>query len=304
MAQRLDDSEPAMKPTPSKYHLALASERLSYADPTDPIIKQAIIRTIEFLSGKRKLARLYATLMDAIEDYSDFWRLSLKLLDVELEFDQRQLAKMPPKGPLVIVANHPFGVLDGLAICYLTAQIRAEFKVLTHALLCRDRCLDPYLLPIEFSGNREAIRTNVRARQKAAAALQRGQAVIVFPSGSVATAPTPFGTAVDPEWKTFVAKVLKQSEATVVPMFFHGQNSRLFQLVSQVSLTLRLSMIMHEVCNKTGQKLRVTIGDPLPFAELYHDGDRQFLTAQLRRLTEELGGVTKPKLKLPAYLSR
>ncbi|MGD9239435.1 MAG: lysophospholipid acyltransferase family protein [Desulfobacterales bacterium] len=304
MAQKLDDSQLVMDHTPSKYHLALASERLSYADPTDPIIKQVIIRTIEFLSGKRKLARIYATLMDVIEDDHDFWRLSLKLLDVELEFDQRQLAKMPSNGPLVIVANHPFGVLDGLAICYLTAQIRAEFKVLAHAMLCRDRRLDPYLLPIEFSENRKAIRTNVRARQNAAAALQRGKAVIVFPSGGIATAPTPFGAAVDLEWKTFVAKVLKQSEAAVVPMFFHGQNSRLFQLVSQVSLTLRLSMIMHEVCNKIGQRLRVTIGNPLPFAELYDNDDRQALTAQLRKLTEELGGVTTSKLRLPAYLSR
>jgi putative hemolysin len=87
-------------------------------------------------------------------------------------------------------------------------------------------------------------------------------------------------------------------------MFFHGQNSRLFQLVSQVSLTLRLSMIMHEVCNKIGQRLRVTIGNPLPFAELYDNDDRQALTAQLRKLTEELGGVTTSKLRLPAYLSR
>lgn len=304
MAQKFDDSELVMERPPSKYHLALANERLSYADPRDPIIKQVIIRTIEFLAGKRKLARIYAMLMDVIEDDKDFFRLSLKLLDVELEFDQRQLGKMPSNGPLVIVANHPFGVLDGIAICYLTAQIRAEFKVFTHALLCRDRRLDPYLLPIEFSKNPEAICINMRARQNALAALQRGEAVIVFPSGGVATAPTPFGTAVDLKWKTFVAKLLKQSEAALVPIFFHGQNSRLFQLVSQVSLTLRLSMIMHEVCNKIGQRLNVTIGDPLPFAELYDNGNRRALTAQLRRLTEELGGVTKSKRRLPAYLLR
>ena len=304
MAQKLVDSALLSEHTPSKYHLSLASERLSYADPTDPIIKQVVIRTIEFLSGKRKLARIYATLMDVIEDDKDFWRLVLELLDVELEFDQRQLAKMPPNGPLVIVANHPFGVLDGIAICYLTAQIRAEFKVLAHALLCRDRSLDAYLLPIEFSKNREAIRTNVRACQNAVAALQRGEAVIVFPSGGVATAPRPFDAAVDLEWKTFIAKVLKQSEAAVMPMFFHGQNSRLFQIVSQVSLTLRLSMIMHEVCNKIGRRLLITIGDPLPFAELYDNDDRQTLTTKLRRLTEELGGVTESKFRLPAYLSR
>ena len=167
----------------------------------------------------------------------------------------------------------------------------------------RDRRLDPYLLPIEFSENWEAIRTNIRARQNAFAALCRGEAVIVFPSGGVATAPTPFHAPVDLEWKTFVAKVLKQSEATVVPMFFHGQNSRLFQIVSQVSLTLRLSLIMHEVCNKIGQKLRITIGNPLPYAELRHNGGRQALTAYLRRVTEELGGITESKPKLPAYLS-
>jgi putative hemolysin len=304
MAQKLADSELLIEHTPSKYHLALANERLSYADPKDAIIKQIVIRTIEFLSGKRKLARLYAMLLDVIADDKDFWRLSLDLLNVELEFDQRQMAKMPNSGPLVIVANHPFGVLDGLAICYLTAQVRDKFKLFTHALFCRDRSIEFYSLPVEFSKNRKAIRTNVRACQNALAALQRGEAVIVFPSGGVATSPGPFDIAVDLEWKTFVARLLIKSEASVMPMFFHGQNSRLFQIVSQVSLTLRLSLIMHEVCNKIGHKLLITIGDPLPFTELYDNDDHQSLTTKLRRLIEELGGVTESKSRLPAYLSR
>jgi putative hemolysin len=99
---------------------------------------------------------------------------------------------------------------------------------------------------------------------------------------------------VDPEWKLFTAKAIVQSEATVVPVFFAGQNSRLFQLASHLSLTLRLSLLFHELRNKIGSAVEVRIGAPVPYVELSHIADRRALVEYLRRATYELGANSRP----------
>jgi hypothetical protein len=96
--------------------------------------------------------------------------------------------------------------------------------------------------------------------------------------------------AIDPEWKLFTAKAIARASATVVPIFFEGQNSRLFQLASHVSLTLRLSLLFSEVRNKIGSVVAVRIGVPIAYAELSHLGDRKALADHLRRMTYQLGG--------------
>ena len=113
---------------------------------------------------------------------------------------------------------------------------------------------------------------------------------MVFPGGAVATSARIFQRhAVDPEWKLFTIKAIARAGATVVPVFFEGQNSRLFQLASHVSLTLRLSLLFNEVRNKIGSVVAVRIGAPVPYAVLSHPGDRRALADHLRRMTYRLG---------------
>ena len=104
----------------------------------------------------------------------------------------------------------------------------------------------------------------------------------------MSTAQRWFGPALDLEWKRFTAKLVQMTRATVVPIFFHGQNSRLFQIVSQFSLTLRLALLLKEVKNKMGLTIDVTIGNPIPFSELEHIKDRQELLNRLRVITYDL----------------
>ena len=112
--------------------------------------------------------------------------------------------------------------------------------------------------------------------------------VVIFPGGGVSTAQRWFGPALDLEWKRFTAKLVQTTRATVVPIFFHGQNSRLFQIVSQFSLTLRLALLLKEVKNKMGLTIDVTIGSPIPYRELEHIKDRQELLDTLRMITYNL----------------
>lgn len=264
--------------------------RISYAAPTDPAWKRAVIRMIERFTGQRRLEKMYRTLrMDAAFAPEFFWQDALNMLSVSLDYDRDAFDHIPPEGPVVVIANHPFGVLDGLTICHLASRMRPNFQILTNSVLCQDPALDPYLLPVSFDETREAMQMNINTKQGALETLKNGGAVVIFPGGGISTAAGWRGQVTDLEWKRFTAKLIQLSRATVIPIYFHGQNSRLFQVVSQFSLTLRLSLLLYEVNRMMGTTLRLEIGRPVPFAHLAHIKDRQALLDHLREHVYSLG---------------
>jgi len=261
----------------------------SYSDPNDPKTRQLMIRAIEKMTGQPRLKKMYLdNRRNPIPD-EDFWTTAVRKLELRLLYDRKRLDAIPKEGPLVIVANHPYGVLDGIVISYLTSRIRPSFKVLTNSLLYRAPEIRPFLLPIDFAETKEALETNLQSRKEALAELRAGGAIVVFPGGTVSTAKPAFGKAIDPEWKPFTSKLISSAKATVVPMFFEGQNSRLFQLASQVSQTLRYSLLFKEVASRIGSDIGVRIGDAIPYAHLAHLTDRRALIDHLRAITYELG---------------
>jgi putative hemolysin len=190
------------------------------------------------------------------------------------------------------VANHPFGVLDGLVICWLTSLRRMDFKVLTNSALDGVPEARPYILPVDFSGTKEALAANVAMRKEALDHVKAGGCVIVFPGGGVATTPRPFDrTAVDDEWKPFTAKLITHSGAHVTPVYFEGQNSRLFQLASHFSLELRLALVFREVKRRMGTALPVVIGETLTPDALKDAGKRKGLMEFLRAQTYGLAPI-------------
>lgn len=261
--------------------------RLSYASPEDPPVKAALIRGIERLTGRRRLERHYASTADV--EGTSVWAAALDQLDVTLDATPPAPGTVvPSEGPVVVVANHPFGVLDGLAICRLVSQVRPRFRILVNSVLCRDERVAHHFLPIDFSGAEGARRRNVRSLKAAFRHLRGGGALALFPAGGVATAPRPLGAAEDLAWKPLLARLVHEAEAPVVPVYFAGQNSRLFQIASRVSLTVRLALIAREVLRKTGDTLSVRVGDAIPYDDLAHIEDRDRMTALLRQQTLRL----------------
>ena len=264
---------------------------LSYAAYFDDPVKRRLVRAVEHLSGQPRLKKLYEHYREHLANDVPFFEAAIRLLDLDVQFSASRLADIPREGPLVVVANHPFGVLDGLVICWLVSLRRPDFRVLTNAALDGVPEARDYLLRVDFSGTREALAANVAMRKAALSHVGQGGCVIVFPSGGVATTPRPFDrTAVDDEWKPFTAKLITHGKAPVTPIFFDGQNSRLFQVASHLSLELRLALVFREVRRRMGKSLRVEIGETLPPDVLAAAGKRRGLMEFLRERTYELAG--------------
>jgi putative hemolysin len=273
-------------------------DNFSYATEDDPRLKRLLIRAVERMSGQPYLKSLYDEHRTNPNPGENFWAAAIRNLELKIHCNEDALQSLPKAGSLVIVANHPFGVLDGLIISYLVAKVREDFLVLTNSVLYQADEIRAHLLPIDFAETKEALSTNLKSRAVAKAHLIKGGCLVVFPAGGASTAPKPWSKrAVDAEWKNFTARLIVGAKAPVVPVYFAGQNSRLFQIASHISLTLRLSLFFKEVYDKIGSEIRVRIGEIIPYKDL-SSLDRKDLMEHLRKATYALGaGMPEAKVR-------
>lgn len=273
----------------------------SYAAASDPPIKRGLIRLVEKATSQPKLKRMYVQNQRFPRAGESFFEAAVRSLELDVRYDTHALAAMPKTSPVVFVANHPYGVLDGIVMAWLVSKVRPDFVVLTHIVLTRAPEAAGFILPVDFSGTEEAERTNLASRAAARAQLAKGGAVVVFPAGAISTTPDALGMkpAVDGRWQPFASQLIQRSKATVIPIWFGGQNGRLFQIASHVSATLRLSLIFHEVKARIGTSLPVAIGAPIPFAELAAIRDRQALADELRARVYALARLAPSSSQAP-----
>ena len=258
----------------------------TYSHPGQSIFRRSLIRAVETLTGQPKLRRLYLDWAwgDSLPGVPVF-SAALRQLKItpRIAAGADHLRTVPAAGGLLLVANHPFGVVDGLMIGHLGMQLRSNVRILTNSLLCRVPEVDPYLLPVDFSGTPEARRLTAETRRKAAELLAAGQVVAVFPAGGVATANRPLtGRAVDAPWHPFIGRLATIAGVTTLPVHFAGQNSRIFQIASHTSYPLRVALIFHETRRRMGRPVELRIGAPVSATELA-TLERDQVAANLRR---------------------
>ncbi|HEY6917862.1 MAG TPA: lysophospholipid acyltransferase family protein [Tabrizicola sp.] len=269
----------------------------TYSHPGQSLFRRSLIRAVETVTGQPKLRRLYLDWAwgDSLPGVPVFSAALRQLrMTPQIVAGHEHLPTLPMSGGLLLVANHPFGVVDGLTIGHLGMQLRGNVRILTNSLLCRVPEVDPYLLPVDFSGTPEARRLTAETRRRAGQLLADGKVVAVFPAGGVATANKPLtGRAVDASWHPFVGRLATIPGVTTLPVHFSGQNSRLFQIASHTSYPLRVALIFHETRRRMGRPVQLRIGAPVCADDLKHL-DRDQIAADLRR---RCMGLAAPAMK-------
>lgn len=272
--------------------------RISYVDPEAAPWRRRLTQGVQRVTGQRKLERLYGKWRQGVSTPAEGVAAAIGGLQVNLRFEPEQLAAVPATGPLVVVANHPFGLLDGLAICHLLHQVRLDVKLMAYHLLYRVPEIRGLTLPVGELTSPGGRALTLRTGEVAGEHLMAGGALVVFPAGGVSIAPYILGRSHDIPWKPFIAKMIRRHRATVLPVYIDGRNSAWFQMASQFSATLRVALLVHELRRRIGSEVRIRIGAPVPFAELASLRDRTALTRNLRERTYALGGRRSPNERL------
>ena len=277
----------AEEDAPLKYDRRSFSYASTFEDPW----KARMISAIEMVTGKLTILRLVRKFERAGAPTGQaFWRGALDTMGIDLQTPQEQLDRIPKEGPVIVVANHPHGLVDGMIFADLIGRVRPDYRILTRSLLTNiDKAAGTFMIPVPFPHDPEAQRKGVEMRAAAMNHLKEGGVVALFPSGVVAASETWWGPAIEAEWNVFTAKLIRRSGATVVPMRFPGQNSRAYQIANQVSPMLRQSLLLHEVVKACNKPQAPVVGHPVPQSEIEARADdpRNFM-AWLRDRTLEL----------------
>ena len=265
------------------------TREISYAQSARTRGGRAIIKAIENTTGRQRLMRRARGYEDEVARGRDFWAVLVERYGLRLEVVGGALENIPASGPALVIANHPYGILDGLMLGHILALARGDFRILANSVFRKAEDLERVILPISFGDDKAAMAQNIQTRKSALRYLSQGGAIGVFPGGTVSTAAKPFGRPMDPAWRGFTARMIAKSDATVVPVFFDGHTSRLFQIASHLHSTLRLGFLIKEFKNRVNTPVRVVIGDPIPRADLAeHATDPRAMMDFLRQATYDL----------------
>jgi putative hemolysin len=226
---------------------------------------------------------------------TEFSTRALNELDVSMTISGEDLAHIPASVPLILVANHPLGALDGLLLLDLASRVRGDMRILGNALLRAIEPLADRLLLVDVFGSPStAARRNGIALRSAIKWLGRGGCLGMFPAGEVAHDETADGRILDAAWQYTAADLAIRTGATVVPVFIDGRNSRLFRAAGRIHPLLRTALLPRELWSKRHSQIEIRVGaaiDRDTLAQLPGSHER---TALLRSRVEALAVAPSP----------
>lgn len=232
------------------------------------------------------------------ESCKGWFECVLKTLNTQGDIVSAPDFAFPQNGPLIVIANHPYGILDPVLLAHYVATHRSSVKVMTNSMLAAFPALRPHIIPVNPFGGEDAARSNVGAMKEALKHLKAGGALIIFPAGEVAGYKPGSGIQ-EPVWSAHVGSLVRRTQATVLPVFFPGTNSTLFHAAGLIHPRLRTSLLLREFCNKRGSHIEMRVGTPIAFSRLRKFEDDESLTKYLRIHTFILDNRHRDK-KAPA----
>lgn len=231
----------------------------------------------EWATGLNQLDALYQQRPAGLSAHA-FMRYTLDVLGIEYQVTKGSLENVPKNGATVVVANHPLGAIEGVMLAELLGHVRNDIKVLANHYLKRLPEISELFIAVDVFEGKEAIKANIKAMREAHQHLAEGGLLLIFPAGEVSTYQAASDSAedvqamphrlIDNAWSRSVAKLVKRSQATTVPIFIDGHNSKTFYRAGTIHPMLRTLLLGRELLNKHNQTMSIAIGDAIPFSEL------------------------------------
>lgn len=298
------ETNPFFEPKPQ--HVKLIDLAAAVDSPFFRQARSALLQPVETLLAVDKINRIYSRYHEKVDHCKaprEYFRLALKALRVDYHVMAADWRKIPRQGPLVVVANHPFGGIEGVILGAVLLQVRGDLRIMGNYLLRRITGIGDSIVPVDPFGNRSATVSNVKGLKTALGWVKSGGVLAVFPAGEVASFQMHRRQIADPAWSPHIAGIIRRARAAVLPVFFPGRNGPLFQLVGMIHPRLRSALLPRELVNKAGRRIPLHVGRVIPWPALKKFESDAALIDYLRLRTHFLknrGGSAIHRLPLPA----
>lgn len=266
----------------------------SGSGPVSRGLMRAATPALERALALPTLNDIYAEIQSWVGDDRHFADKALDALNVRYRVRDEELARIPKEGPVVVVANHPFGGIEGMVLCSLLRGVRPDSKLLANYMLSVIPDLRDSFFFVDPFGTTESAKRNLASMRSAIDWVKAGNCLGVFPAGEVSHLKVRKRTVQDPPWSKTVGKIVQRTGATVVPVFFAGRNSAMFQIAGVIHPKLRTAMLAREMLKKRRGRIRLKVGSPIQPKRLAGFDNAEALTSYLRVRTY----VLKPTLRL------
>ncbi|MBI9052820.1 MAG: lysophospholipid acyltransferase family protein [Bacteroidales bacterium] len=263
------------------------------------LIAKFLMQLLKF----NKLNKLYTDTRN--KSGIDFIDSVIEQLEFEYEVSPDDLKRIPKDKPFMVVANHPFGGIDALILTKIFKEVRPDFRAMGNFLLQKIDPIKDIILPVNPFESKKETRSSFGGIKNALVHLEQGNSLAIFPAGEVSSYQSESGIIQDREWQASILKFIKKAGVPIVPVYFHGTNSRLFHLLGKVHPVLRTAKLPSELFNKKNKKIKIRIGNAIPVKEQDEFSDISHFGRYLRARTYALGtSLEAKKFYVPSFYPR
>ncbi len=234
------------------------------------------------LFGFSYLRELYQKNYNSPDMKNNFWQKTLELFNIKYSILNNE--RISKTGATIIVCNHPFGLVDGLIITDTVAKKRKDYRILINDEISQVDLIRKYLFPLKLNEKKDSVKFNLKSKNDAIQHLHNGGALIIFPSGEVATRENLFGKAIEKKWQSILGAIIRKTEATICPVYFQGENSFLFHLIGIMHYPLRRILFARELINKKNKFFKAICLPTHPASQFLGKGNSE-IANELRKFT-------------------
>ena len=257
--------------------------------PGGVIISEALMQIFRY----NKLNKVYSSAYD--NDPTVFINSILEHLDIKYEVSEKDIENLPSEGPFITVSNHPFGGIDALILLKILTVHRSDVKGTANFLMQKIDPLKDHILPIDPFEKPRDFESSFKAMKEALGYVKDGHVVAVFPAGEVSTYQAESNLIIDREWQVAALRLIRMARVPVIPVYFHGTNSRWYHILGRIHPLLRTAKLASELINKRHKVITVRIGTPVTVREQDEFHDIARYGRYLRARTYSLGSALEAK---------